>query len=329
MAFLKTKDVLDLTELSTEEIYKVLSLATNLKAQGKDSLRTDLAAKAVGLIFNKPSTRTRVSFEVGVSQLGGTSIYLHSGDLQINRGESLADTAKVLSSYLDAIVIRTGPHNETELLAAYAGIPVINALTDLYHPCQSLADLMTVFESKHFLKGLKMAYLGDGNNVCHSLIIAAAKMGLSLSIATPAGFEPKEKVLKKVESGKWEVSAGTVPSTIGRGLSPKIEITNNPEKAAEDADILYTDVWVSMGQEQEAKERLGKFKPFQLNKSLIKLAKADAIIMHCLPAHRGQEISDEVMSSSQSVVFEQAENRLYTQKALLMGLIGAEDEDKV
>lgn len=325
MGFLKTKDVLDLTEISPEEIYKIISLASNLKGEGKNGLRSDLKGKTAGLIFNKPSTRTRVSFEVGVSQLGGTSIYLHSGDLQINRGESLADTAKVLSSYLDAIVIRTGSHKEAELLAEYAHIPVINALTDLYHPCQALADLMTINESKQFLQGLKMAYLGDGNNVCHSLIIAAAKVGLRLSIATPAGFEPREEVLNKA---KAELS-GTVPSTIERGLSPNIEITNDPKKAVKEADILYTDVWVSMGQEEEAKERLQKFKPFQLNQGLLKLAEPDAIVMHCLPAHRGQEITDEVISSSQSVVFSQAENRLHTQKALLMGLIGREYDNKV
>ena len=304
MAFLKNKDVLDLTELSGEEIYKILSLASELKAEGKNSLRQDLAGKSVGLIFNKPSTRTRVSFQVGASQLGGNSIYLQSGDLQIGRGESLADTARVLSGYLDALVVRTYAHEEAQELAKGASIPVINALTDLHHPCQALADLMTINESKSYLKGLKLAYLGDGNNVCHSLMIAAAKVGMEISVATPKGFEP---------------TLGTVPN----------KITNNPKEAVREADVLYTDVWVSMGQEEEAKERLEKFKPFQLNKELLSLAKPSAIAMHCLPAHPGQEITEEVMQGKQSVIFTQAENRLHSQKALLIGLMGNEDEDKL
>jgi len=304
VAFLKNKDVLDLTELSGEEIYKILSLASELKAEGKNSLRQDLAGKSVGLIFNKPSTRTRVSFQVGASQLGGNSIYLQSGDLQIGRGESLADTARVLSGYLDALVVRTYAHEEAQELAKGASIPVINALTDLHHPCQALADLMTINESKSYLKGLKLAYLGDGNNVCHSLMIAAAKVGMEISVATPKGFEP---------------TLGTVPN----------KITNNPKEAVREADVLYTDVWVSMGQEEEAKERLEKFKPFQLNKELLSLAKPSAIAMHCLPAHPGQEITEEVMQGKQSVIFTQAENRLHSQKALLIGLMGNEDEDKL
>jgi len=306
VSFLKTKDVLDLTELSTEEIYKILSLAVQLKAEGKNNLRQDLAGKSVGLIFNKPSTRTRVSFQVGVSQLGGNSIYLQSTDLQIGRGESIADTAKVLSSYLSALVIRTYAHEEACQLAKHADIPVINALTDLYHPCQALADLMTINENKNHLQGLRMAYLGDGNNVCNSLIIAAQKVGMDISVATPPGFEPK---------------LGTVPNGKERGLSPYIEITNDPKEAVDGADVLYTDVWVSMGQEHE-KKHLDKFKPFQLNKELLDLAKPEAIAMHCLPAHAGQEITDEVMNSKQSVIFTQALNRLYSQKALLVGLMG-------
>jgi len=310
MSFLKTKDLLDLTELSPEEIYKILSLASELKAEGKNSLRQDLSGKSVGLIFNKPSTRTRVSFQVGVSQLGGNSIYLQSGDLQIGRGESLADTARVLSGYLDALVVRTYAHQEAMELAKGASIPVINALTDLHHPCQALADLMTINESKSYLKGLKLAYLGDGNNVCHSLMVAAEKVGIDISVATPAGFEPDESV-------------------IARRPQADVAISNDPKKAVQGADVLYTDVWVSMGQEEEAKERLEKFKPFQLNKELLALAKPDAIAMHCLPAHPGQEITEEVMQGSQSVIFTQAENRLHSQKALLIGLMGNEDEDKL
>lgn len=313
MSFLKTKDFLDLTEISSDEIYKIISLATQLKAEGKNFQRQDLAGKSVGLIFNKPSTRTRVSFEVGAKQLGADSIYLHSSDLQINRGESFEDTAKVLSSYLDAIVLRTGGHEEAQELAKYASISVINALTDLHHPCQALADLMTIMESKGYLSGIKIAYLGDGNNVCNSLIIGAVKAGMQITVATPPGYEPDESIIN-------------IAKAIGEA---KIAITNDPQKAIKGADVLYTDVWVSMGQEEEQEKRLEKFKPFQLNENLLSKANPEAIAMHCLPAHRGQEITKEVMASKQSVIFEQAENRLYSQKALLIGLLGNENEDKV
>lgn len=309
--FLKTKDVQDLTELTSEEIYKITSLAVTLKAEGKNAVRDDLYGKTIGLIFNKPSTRTRVSFEVGVGQLGAQSIYLASSELQLGRGESLEDTAKVLSGYLDAIVLRTYDHQDSLELGKFADIPVINALTDKHHPCQALADLLTVYEEKGRFSGIKMAYLGDGNNVCNSLIIACSKMGIGLTVATPAGFEPQIVGSKQLD-GKAQ-----------------IEITNNPVKAVKDADFLYTDVWVSMGQEEEAKERLKKFQDYQINKQLLNNAKDDCMVMHCLPAHRGQEITAEVMSSKNSVIFQQAQNRLYAQKALLIGLLGNETENKV
>lgn len=307
MAFLNNKDLLDMSDLSKEEIEKIINLAIELKAEGKNHLRNDLAGKTVGLVFNKPSTRTRVSFEVGSYQLGGSSLYLQASDLQLQRGETFADTAKVLSSYLDAIVLRTHSHSDARELAKHASISVINALTDLYHPCQALADLMTVYEQKKRLEGLKMAYFGDGNNVCHSLIIAAAQVGLELSVATPAGFEPDKKVIEKAKQ---------ISDTV------KLVVSNNAEEAAAEADILYTDVWVSMGDESEERQRLDVFAPYQLNAKLLEKANNDAIVMHCLPAHRGQEITSEVMDSKSSVVFKQAENRLYSQKALLIGLLG-------
>ena len=307
MAFLSTKDLLDLDNLKKEEIEEIIDLAIKLKAEGKNHLRADLAGKSVGLVFNKPSTRTRVSFEVGTYQLGGSSLYLQATDLQMKRGETIGDTAKVLSSYLDAIVLRTHSHSDAEELAKHASISVINALTDLFHPCQALADLMTVYERKKSFEGLKIAYFGDGNNVCHSLIMAAAKIGLNLDIATPAAFEPDKEVLDKAKS---ILSSGS------------INVSDDPEKAAADADVLYTDVWISMGDEDEEKERVKVFKPYQLNESLLKMANSEAIVMHCLPAHRGQEITSGAMDSKNSAIFQQAENRLYSQKALLIGLIG-------
>ncbi len=310
MTFLKTKDIQDLTELSKDEIYQLISLALKLKEEGKNSVRKDLHGRTVGLIFSKPSTRTRVSFEAGVSQLGGTPIYLQSSDMQMNRGESLEDTAKVLSSYLDAIVLRTYDHNDSLELAKYADIPIINALTDLHHPCQALADLMTIYEVKQHFSGLKMAYFGDGNNVCNSLIIACAKMGIDLAVATPKGFEPNDDVIARRPKADAAIS--------------KLDISNDPQQAAQNADVFYTDVWVSMGQEEEENERLNVFKPYQVNEKLLAKANSGAIVMHCLPAHRGQEITAEVMDSAQSTIFEQAKNRLYAQKALLIGLLGDE-----
>ncbi len=311
MAFLETKDFLDFTELTKDEVYKILSLSSELKKEGKNKKRYDIEGKTVALIFNKPSTRTRVSFEAGIFQLGGNPIYLHSSDLQIKRGETISDTAKVLSSYTDLIVIRTHAHEEAQGLAKHASIPVVNALTDLHHPCQALADLLTIQECKERLGGINMAYLGDGNNVCHSLMIVAKKYGINMKIATPKGFEPSKDVVKLTEHMEGE---------------GKIEVFNDSAKAASKADVLYTDVWVSMGEEDEDKH-LTLFKPYQINKELVSKAKDDAIVMHCLPAHRGEEITADVIDSKQSVIFDQAENRLYTQKALLVGLIGVEHEN--
>lgn len=306
MKFLKTKDILTLAELNNEQIFEILSLAVELK-NGKDE--ADIIGKTISMIFMKPSTRTRVSFEAGIYQLGGNPIYLHGGDLQIGRGETVGDTGKVLSRYTDAIVIRTFEHDQVEELAKGADIPVINALTDQHHPCQALADMMTIYEKKGYLNGIKLAFIGDGNNVCNSLLIASKITGMQISVASPKGYEPNEEILKMVDSLE------------GGGL---YKITNNPMEAANKADVVYTDVWVSMG-EEGLKEKKRRFKGFQINKELMNNAVEDAIVMHCLPAHRGEEITAEVIDGDQSVVFDQAENRLHTQKALLLGLIGSEE----
>ena len=305
---LKKRDLLSLINYKKDEIYRLLSQAMEFKRRYRRSADEKvLAGKNVALIFNKPSTRTRISFEAAVTQLGGNAIYLTSNELQLGRGETIEDTGKVLARYVDAIVIRTFAHADVEALAAAADVPVINALTDDHHPCQALADLMTIMEAKGRLVGIKLAYVGDGNNVCHSLLIGAAKMGVDFKAACPAGYEPDAEVVK------------TAGAEAGGGL---IEIVNDPHDAVSGADIIYTDVWTSMGQEAEAKARRRDFSGFQVNSGLLSLAKPDALVMHCLPAHRGEEISAEVLEGPQSVVFDQAENRLHVQKALLAWLIG-------
>lgn len=306
---LKGRDVLSIADLSQDEIYHVLSKAIELKRL----LRTGydhryLEGKTVALVFYKPSTRTRVSFETGISQMGAYPIYLNVNDLQLGRGESIEDTGKVLSRYVNAIVVRTYSQREIKALAKAADVPVINGLTDEHHPCQVLADLMTILEAKDRLAGLKLAYLGDGNNVANSLILSAPRVNMSISVATPPGYEPKDLILKMAERNI------TSPMC-------KIEVTNRPKQALRNADVIYTDVWVSMGQEAEREERMAAFQPFQVNKEMIANAKSDAIIMHCLPAHRDEEITSEVLDSPNSVVFDQAENRLHVQKALLMLLL--------
>lgn len=307
---LKGRDVLSVADLTQDEIYHVLSKAIELKRLLRSGYaHRYLEGKTVALIFYKPSTRTRVSFETGISQLGAHPLYLNVNDLQLGRGESIEDTGKVLSRYVDAIVIRTFSQREIKALAKAAGVPVINGLTDEQHPCQVLADLMTILETKERLAGLKLAYLGDGNNVANSLILSAPKVNMSISVATPPGYEPKDAIVKAAER---EITSPMC----------KVEVTNRPKQALRNADIIYTDVWVSMGQEEEREERMTAFRPFQVNSEMVSQAKSNAIIMHCLPAHRDEEITSEVIDSPNSVIFDQAENRLHVQKALLMLQLG-------
>ena len=297
------KDFLTLTDLSTEELKTLLQLAAELKS-GKDRAACPLIGKSIGLMFDKTSTRTRISFQTGIYQLGAQPIYINAKELQLGRGETVEDTAKTLSRYLNGIVIRTYAHSMVEKLADNATIPVINGLTDLHHPCQALADMLTIIEKKGRLKDIHLAYIGDGNNVANSLIEAASLMEMNLTVACPKGYEPDKKLYDKAVA-----------------LNPDIKIVSDPKEAVHDADVLYTDVWISMGQEREVERRRTTFRKYQINKDLLSLAKPDAIVMHCLPAHRGEEISADVIDSPQSVIFDQAENRLHSQKALLEMLI--------
>jgi ornithine carbamoyltransferase len=303
---LKGKDLLSIHDLTTEEVYEILDLAKELKAKQKAGVEHHiLKGKTLGMIFQKSSTRTRVSFEVGMYQLGGTALFLSGNELQIGRGEPIKDTARVLSRYLDGVMIRTFAHADVEEFAKYADIPVINALTDLLHPCQVLTDLLTVQEHKgKNLKGLKLAYIGDGNNMTHSLMYGCAKVGMHFSVATPPGYEPNADVTKNaVEDAK--LTGGSI--TVGHDIFA----------AAKDADILYTDVWASMGQESERQERKQIFKNYQINKELLQFADQKAIVLHCLPAHRGEEITEDVMEDNSQVIFDEAENRLHVQKAIM------------
>lgn len=294
------KDFLSLLDLSSEEISGILRRAVDLKA-GKDANLCPLIGKNIGLFFEKPSTRTRVSFEAGIYQLGGNTIYMNPAELQLGRGETMSDTARTLSRYLNGMIMRTFAHSTLEEFALNSSIPIINGLSDLHHPCQILADLMTMLEKKGHLKGLKVAFIGDGNNVCNSLIEASSLMETNLTVACPEGFEPDADILEKARAS----------------AKSEIIILRDPREAAGMADVVYTDVWVSMGQEKHADEKRQKLKNYQINSRLLSCSKKDVIVLHCLPAHRGEEITDEVMDGSHSVVFDQAENRLYTQKALL------------
>ncbi|WP_027408938.1 ornithine carbamoyltransferase [Anoxybacteroides tepidamans] len=306
---LKGKDLLTLVDLSSEEIHHLLTLASELKQKqlSKEAYKP-LTGKTLAMIFEKPSTRTRVSFEVGMAQLGGHALYLNSNDLQLGRGETIADTARVLSQYVDAIMIRTFAHSKIEELAQYASVPVINGLTDDDHPCQALADLLTIYEVKKKLKGIKLVYVGDGNNVAHALMIAAAKVGMDCVVACPVGYEPK---------GEYVNAALLAAEQTGA----TVKVTHDPVEAVQDADVIYTDVWTSMGQEQESKQRLAVFQPFQVNEQLVEQAKEDYMFLHCLPAHRGEEVTAGVIDSTHSYVFEQAGNRLHVQKAILTSLL--------
>ena len=306
---LKGSSLISLNELTTEEIFEIIELTSDLKEKQKNRISHHLLpGRTLGMLFAKPSTRTRVSFEVGMYQLGGTSLYLGPNDLHLNKTESVSDTAKTLSRYLDAIMIRTFNQQDVVDLAKYGSIPVINGLTDLEHPCQVLTDLFTIFEEKKKLKGLKLAYVGDGNNVASSLLHGCSKVGIDITVATPKGYQPPKVVVNEaLENAKVHNS--------------KVKITDNPLKAVTDADIIYTDTWVSMGQEKEAEEKTKTFSNYQVNKELVAHAKEDYLFMHCLPAHRGYEVTDEVADSTNSVIFDTAENRLHVQKAILTLLI--------
>lgn len=315
------RDYLTVDALSVEELAKVLDLADELKANRQRSTDgtgrhrpstgghgSDLQGLSIGMIFEKPSTRTRVSFEVGISELGAKAVVLSAGELQLGRGETVEDTARVLSGYLHALVVRTFAQSRLETLASAGSIPVINALSDFSHPCQALADLQTIREHKGDLHELKLSYLGDGNNVAHSLLEAGAMAGMHVAVGTPAGYEPDPQVVRQAT----DVAART---------GGRITVTNDPLEAARDADAVYTDVWTSMGQESENHARTQVLGPFQVGASVMQAAKSDALVLHCLPAHRGEEITPEVMDGPNSVVFEQAANRLHSQKALLLFLL--------
>lgn len=306
---MKSKSFIELKDLSEEEIFQIFDLSQSLKLKllSGESHRL-LEGKTLGMIFSKPSTRTRISFEVGIFQLGGIGLYFNQNDLQLKKSENISDTAKVLSRYLNGIMIRTFDHQDVIDLAHYGSIPVINGLTDLHHPCQVLADLFTILEKKRKLQGLKLAYVGDGNNMAHSLLHGCAKVGMNISIASPQNYQPNEKVVNE-------------SIDIAKKTNCKIEITSNPIEAVKNADVIYTDVWASMGQEKEAAERKKIFEPYQVNSKLVKNAKEDYLFMHCLPAHRGDEVTNEIADSPNSVIFDEAENRLHIQKAIMALLI--------
>ncbi len=303
------KHLLSIRDLSPENINEIFKLAAFLKRQQKNGIAHHLLqGKTLGMIFTKSSTRTRVSFEIGMYQLGGHAIFLSSNDIQLGRGETIADTARVLSRYLDGIMIRTFSQEEVEGLARYGSIPVINGLTDLVHPCQALADLFTLKEVKGTLKGLVMAYVGDGNNVLNSLLLACSKMGVNLIAATPEGYDCNSDILNE--------ALATAGST---GCS--LKITRDPAEAVKDADAVCTDTWISMGKEEEKKKRLEAFSGFTVDSSLFSLAKDDAVFLHCLPAYRGYEVTDDIIDGSNSIVFQEAENRLHVQKAIMVTLM--------
>jgi ornithine carbamoyltransferase len=300
------RDFLSVDDVSSEELLALLDGADRHKADRRP--RQTLLGRSVGMIFEKPSTRTRVSFEVAIHELGGHPVVLSGAELQIGRGETVEDTAAVLSRYLHAIVLRTFAQETLERLARAGSVPVVNALSDYSHPCQALADLQTIRERKGQLEGIRLAYLGDGNNVAHSLLFAGAKVGMHVAMATPVGYEPIPQVVRRAT----EIAAETGGS---------VELTHDPSTAAKDADVLYTDVWASMGKELEHGERALIFKPYQLSTDTVMAASPDVVVLHCLPAHRGEEIAAEVMDGPNAAVFDQAENRLHTQKALLSWLL--------
>ncbi|MCE5313580.1 MAG: ornithine carbamoyltransferase [Armatimonadota bacterium] len=308
---LRGKSLLDIAQLSRAEIDVIFDMTRKLKdgVIPPSRQRRILAGKTLAMIFEKPSLRTRVSFETGIFQLGGHGIYLGPNDIALGKRESVADVARTIGRMCDIVMARVFEHEKVTGLAEYAGVPVINALSDLEHPCQALADFYTIIEHKGKLEGLKLAFIGDGNNVAHSLMLLAAKVGMNFAIGCPKDYEPDENVTAKAREFAKETGA-------------TIEITNDPIEAVKGADVVYTDVWASMGQEAEAEERAKTFADFQVNSDLMSHAKPDAIFEHCLPAHRGSEVTDEVIDSKQSVVFDEAENRLHAQKAVMVLLAG-------
>jgi ornithine carbamoyltransferase len=303
------RHLLSVDDLSPRELTNLLDLSAKVKSQPADQSGR-LAGRAVAMIFEKPSTRTRVSFEVAISSTGGHPVVLSSAELQLGRGETIEDTGRVLSRYVDAIVLRTFEQERLEALARASSVPVINALSDFEHPCQCLADLLTVRERLGEPAGRTLAYLGDGNNVAHSLLLGCTKVGMNIRVATPPGFEPIPQVTERARE-------------IARETGGSVEITSDPDAAAMDADVLYTDVWASMGKEAESDERALVFPRYQLNQAIVDAAAPDAIVLHCLPAHRGQEITGEVIDGPHSAVWDQAENRMHTQKALLLWVLGS------
>jgi len=302
---MKGKDLISINDLTLEEIYEIFDVAKTLKEDlyiGRP--HKVLEGKTLGMIFTKPSTRTRISFETGIYQLGGIGMYFGPNDLQLGKSESVADTAQVLSRYLSGIMIRTFAHSDVTELAKYSKIPVINGLTDLLHPCQVLTDLFTILEKRRNLRGLKFAYIGDGNNMAHSILNGCSKVGMDVFISSPSGYKPQEQIVNDALAN-------------AKYMGSKVVITEDPIEAVKDADVVYTDVWASMGQEAEAIERKAKFIKYQVNPELVKHAKDDYLFMHCLPAHRGDEVVNEVADSPNSVIFDEAENRLHVQKAVM------------
>jgi len=301
-----TRDLLSIRDLGAGDLRWILDEAMRLKGLRKKGVSHPLlSGKSLGMIFEKSSTRTRVSFEVGMYELGGHALFLNPRDLQLGRGEEIRDTARVLSRYVHGVMIRAYRHTTLEEYARYSDVPIVNGLSDREHPCQVLADLLTLRERFGSLDGVRVAWIGDGNNVCHSLILAAAMAGLDLSVASPARYRPDHGIIEAA-----------------RAAGAKIRVTGDPREAARDADALYTDVWVSMGEEAEREERLAAFRGYTIDAPLLSLASPEAVVLHCLPAHRGEEITDEVLEGSQSIVWDQAENRLHTEKALLASLLG-------
>lgn len=303
------KHFISIHDITTEEFHALLDLAIRLKKETKAGIAHPiLKGKSLGMIFTKSSTRTRISFEVGMYQLGSHPLYLNANDMQLGRGESIYDTANVMSRFVDGIMIRTFAHQDVLDLAKYGTVPVINALTDDLHPCQAMADLMTVYEHKGKLEGLKLAYVGDGNNVAHSLLYACAKAGMHMSVATPKGYACADEVVENAKADAKETGS-------------RILITNDPEEAVAGADVVCTDTWTSMGQEAEKAERVKIFKDYQVNAALFAKSKEDSVFIHCLPAYRGYEVTEDVIDGPRSIIFDEAENRLHAQKAILATLM--------
>lgn len=301
------RDLISILELSPDEVERIIELTEKLKTNR--TLHQDiLSGKTIALVFQKPSNRTRVSFEVGINELGGNCLYLGPQEIKLGIRETTSDVAQTLSRYLGGIVARTNSHKDVVELAKYSSVPVINGLSDLYHPCQALTDIFSVKEKFGAIRGLTLTYVGDGNNVCRSLLLTCTKIGMNISIATPKGYEPDALTVKKAES-------------YAKASGSKVFLTNDPRKAVKNTNVIYTDVWVSMGQEEQAECRMNDFKSFQINKSLVSLADKNFIFMHCLPAHRGIEVTEEVIDGKHSIIFDQAENRLHTQKAILVYLL--------